>query len=226
MFEILHIIFDTELLFYAALLAISSFLLAEFKMKELNTKLIVCAVLMIIYVICSIILNFVVPWSNAYDVLFLVGGFAISVFVGFAIDTVLRLTKKKSLIIILSFVLALIIGLLAWWIMPKSLCKTDVEKVEKITIFSGHVGKEIQITDEEEITELMEKFSSVKMKVKKISGISMGYMYNVTIETNFGKKEFTVNSKYDIDGKVWLYKVIDGDNGYDYIDNMFQKFYD
>ena len=95
MFDILQIIYDSNLVFYAALLAVSSFLLAEFKVKKLNTKLIVCAVLMIIYVIST----FVVHTFSSYLVCFIFmffGMFSISVFIGFAIDTVFRLFKKKD----------------------------------------------------------------------------------------------------------------------------------
>ena len=133
---------------------------------------------------------------------------------------------KKKIIISICLVLVLVISLFAWFVVPKRLCNFDVSKVQKITIFSGHVGKEIEITDENEIKNLMNNFNSVKMKKSSIEAFAMGYMYRVTIETNFRKKEFIVDSKDHIRGSVFGYSVTEGDDGYDYIDNMFQKFYD
>ena len=94
MFEILKEIFDSDLVFYSAMLAVASFLLAEFKVKKLNTKLILCAIVMIIYVVSS----FCVEAFSSYLVCFIflfAGMISISVFIGVAVDTVFRLIKQK-----------------------------------------------------------------------------------------------------------------------------------
>lgn len=131
---------------------------------------------------------------------------------------------KKKIIIIVSIVLVIIIGLSIWWFVPQKLCNIDEGRVEKITIFSGYTGKEIEITDEDDIKKLTDNFNSVKMKKDSVSFFTMGYMYRITIETDNGKKEFIVDSEYRIRGSVFGYTVTEGDNGYDYIDGMFAQF--
>ena len=132
---------------------------------------------------------------------------------------------KKKIIIIVSVVLVLIIGFLIWWNVPKKLCDIDAQKVEKITIFKTWFQEEIEVTDEKTIAELVEKFNSVKMKHCRYAPNTFGYVYIVTIQTESETQMFTIDVN-GVSGKVLNYLVIEGDTGFYYIDDMFQKFYD
>ncbi len=132
---------------------------------------------------------------------------------------------KKKIIIIVSVVLVLIIGFLIWWNVPKKLCNFDAQKVEKITIFKTWFQEEIEVTDEKTIAELVEKFNSVKMKHCRYAPNTFGYVFNVTVETESETQKFTIDV-IGVSGAILNYQVIDGDTGFYYIDDMFQKFYD
>lgn len=96
MFEIFdEVFFDSDLLIFGLILIVVGFLLSEFAIKKLNTKFVLSAVLVIIYVISSF-------WSNAFSsylvsfISLFVGGAAISLFFGFAVNIIFRLIKKKN----------------------------------------------------------------------------------------------------------------------------------
>ena len=97
MFGIFKVIFDEYIFIFGTIaIAVASFLIAEFAVKRLNTKLIVSAVSMIIYLISSFILASDGAISYLVFIIFLFAGMiSISVFIGFSIDTVFRLIKQK-----------------------------------------------------------------------------------------------------------------------------------
>ena len=97
MFEIFNeVFFESDLVVYAIIVMVMAFLSAFFLVKKLNTNFIVCAVSVLVYIICSFIINaFDSSLLIAIFCLF-IGGFAISVFVGFAIDTIIKLIKKNN----------------------------------------------------------------------------------------------------------------------------------
>ena len=70
-----------------------------------------------------------------------------------------------------------------------------------------------------ELKQLVEKFNTVKMKHCRYAPNTFGYVYIVTIQTESETQKFTI----DVMGvsKTLNYIVIEGDTGFDYIDDMF-----
>ena len=103
MFDILTEMIESDLLIPAIIVFIIAFLISFFKVKKLGTNLIVCAVCVLVYVICSF-LNYsnslyLFSCADSYLLMFIclfVGGFAISTFFGFAINTIIKLIKKNN----------------------------------------------------------------------------------------------------------------------------------
>lgn len=90
-----EVFFESDLTVFGLVLIVVGFFLSEFALKKLNTKLILNAVLIIIYVISS----FLVESGSSYLICFIflfIGGAAVSLFFGVTADIVFRLIKKKN----------------------------------------------------------------------------------------------------------------------------------
>lgn len=70
--------------------------------------------------------------------------------------------KKRRLILILACAAAL--GALAWWNLPAAIKVPKAAEIGEITVFDGGTGKTLHITEEREISQIIESLGTVKLK--------------------------------------------------------------
>lgn len=93
------------------------------------------------------------------------------------------------------------------------------ERIGRIEVFDGHIGKQTIIDDPEAIRYIIENFNAAKMKIDKISLFGMGYNLRTTIYKTNGTvyKKFIVNSHDLIRKDPFLYIVTENPVIYHYL---------
>lgn len=135
--------------------------------------------------------------------------------------------KKKISAIIL--ILAVIVSVCTiCYQMPVDMMNLDAEEVCEIRIFNGNNGQEIQITDRQAITHIIENLGGVQLKRSGLSLGYMGYSFRITIYLSNGKKargwnEFVLNSSDSIRKDPFFYKVVKGNIDYEFISQQFSR---
>ncbi len=78
-----------------------------------------------------------------------------------------------------SLISIILIFLLLAGCTPKEL-KFDIDKATKITIFSGSMGKSVEITDEQQISHITDNFNELTFTKQKSSKSYDGFAYSIT----------------------------------------------
>ncbi len=132
--------------------------------------------------------------------------------------------RKHKLIISIVIIIGIMLIYLLTYI-PHKIVNIDCTEVSKIEIFDGEQGKEITITNNNEIEHIISNLNNIKLQKGKCSIGYMGYRFNITIYKKNGKKykELIINSNDTIRYKGFFYKDNLGNIDYDYLDNLFIK---
>ena len=90
---------------------------------------------------------------------------------------------KKKIIIIVSIVLALVIGFLIWWNVPVTRNGVEFDSVEKVTIIDLATGEEVVLSDADEY-EMILPFPNkcIRLYRRSISFDNLDSGYKVKIE--------------------------------------------
>ncbi len=239
MFDIFkEVFFDSDLLVPAIIVIIVSFLIAEFKVNKSNTKIIVTALSVLVYVICSFVIEFVSSWLVILMCSF-VGGFAISIFIGFAIEIAFRAMMKKRIYISVCIILAvLLVGVSIWWHLPVKRMKVDYDNIKKIVVTDLVTSEEIVVTDKKSKALITGGLQAENLTIKKDGfshgDLNFGYKVEIKLKDDSladmnGWDEFIVNSdnsfrKDPFYYKLYYFKQEDySGNVYRYIHMLFQK---
>ena len=123
---------------------------------------------------------------------------------------------KKGFKIVGIIVLVFIIGVLVWCLVPTRFCNIDAQQVEKIEVFDGSRGVELEISDSEEIAYLVDNWI--------IPLPAGGFKFHVTVYLESGKtEEFTINTEDDAKREIIYYKRAKGNLCYEYLDELAEK---
>lgn len=96
--------------------------------------------------------------------------------------------------------------------------RIDVDKVEKIEIFDGNLGVEVEITKESDVERLMDSWRAVWMKKEKSSEGYIGMGMRTCIYLKNGDVEkFDIRSEDKVEKDGFFYEVVSGSTEYDYI---------
>lgn len=130
--------------------------------------------------------------------------------------------KRKWIIITVPLVLLLMFALTY---IPHKVVSIDPSIVSKITVFDGNTGYEIEITDVNDITKIINNLSEVTFQKGKPSFGYMGYSLRTTIFDTKGKtiKELIINSNDTIRYKGFFYTSVENSIDYDYIEQLVRK---
>ncbi|WP_028609885.1 hypothetical protein [Paenibacillus harenae] len=130
--------------------------------------------------------------------------------------------KRKWIIIAVPLVLLLMFALTY---IPHKVVSIDPSIVSNITVFDGNTGYEMEITDVNDITKIINNLSEVSFQKGKPSFGYMGYSLRITIFDNKGKtiKELIINSNDTIRYKGFFYTSVDNSIDYDYIEHLVRK---
>ena len=92
------------------------------------------------------------------------------------------------------------------------------DRVEKITIFSGTTGEEVEVTDREEINKIVGYVNAMALERDKVSLGYMGYGYHLTF---FGggrkRKDFILNGEENVRKDPYFYHIAGGSELFDYV---------
>lgn len=132
---------------------------------------------------------------------------------------------KKRAAIFASIAVILLVFLVTWFNASIDLINLDPNDVSEIVVFNGNTGKEICITDESQIENIINNLNDIKIKRWKPSVGYMGYSFNMTIYLSDGKKaggwnDFIINSGDTIRKDPFFYTVVEGSIDYDYIGSI------
>lgn len=134
--------------------------------------------------------------------------------------------KKRPLILILACAAAL--GALVWWNLPVGIKVPKAAEIGEITVFDGGTGKTLHITEEREISQVIETLSTVKLKKDKLSVGYMGYSLRLTIYLKNGEEAggwngFIINGEDFVRKAPFFYRAVDGTTGYGYLCTLLGK---
>lgn len=134
--------------------------------------------------------------------------------------------KKRPLILIL--VCAAALGALAWWNLPVGIKVPKAAEIGEITIFDGGTGKTFHITEEREISQIIESLGTVKLKKDKLSVRYTGYSLRLTIYLKNGEEArgwngFIINGEDFVRKAPFFYRAVDGTTGYGYLCTLLGK---
>lgn len=105
---------------------------------------------------------------------------------------------------------------------PKEFYKIDVEDVVKISIFNGHTGDKIEISDRTTINHIISNLNSVTIQRKSWALGHMGYRYRFEIFGDETRLEtYIVNSETIMRKDPYYYDVVDGEIDIEYIASLF-----
>ncbi|MBQ8967976.1 hypothetical protein [Ruminococcus sp.] len=115
------------------------------------------------------------------------------------------------------------VGAGIWSLMPFRMIDVKAEDVESIVIFSGHTGKDVTLTDDKDISGIVECLGDVRLQRSEI-GMRSGYSLKVTVNMkNGGSTEYIINGDTAVSGGFVIYKVTEGKTDYDrlltYVEN-------
>lgn len=92
------------------------------------------------------------------------------------------------------------------------------DRVEKITIFSGTTGEEVEVTDREEIDKIVGYVNAMALERDKVSLGYMGYGYHLTFYGRWGKlKDFILNGEEYVRKDPYFYHIAGGSELFDYV---------
>ena len=107
------------------------------------------------------------------------------------------------------------VGAGIWSLMPFRMIDVKAEDVESIVIFSGHTGRGVTLTDDEDISGAMECLGDVKLQRSEI-GMRSGYSLKVTVNSkNGGSREYIINGDNAVSRGFLIYKVTEGKTDHD-----------
>ena len=131
---------------------------------------------------------------------------------------------KKGFKIVGIIVLVFIIGVLVWCLVPTRFCNIDAQQVEKIEVFDGSRGVELEISDSEEIAYLVDNWNQASASKRIIPLPAGGFKFHVTVYLESGKtEEFTINTEDDAKREIIYYKRAKGNLCYEYLDELAEK---
>ena len=131
---------------------------------------------------------------------------------------------KKGFKIVGIIVLVFIIGVLVWCLVPTRFCNIDAQQVEKIEVFDGSRGVELEISDSEEIAYLVDNWNQASASNRIIPLPAGGFKFHVTVYLESGKtEEFTINTEDDAKREIIYYKRAKGNLCYEYLDELAEK---
>lgn len=134
---------------------------------------------------------------------------------------------KRKIVLTISLVLALTVLGTLWYKMPVKFVSLNPDEVSEIYVFSGTNGKELHITEKDEIAHIINNFSSIKLQKNGISMFLKGYRLNLTIYLKDGSaapgmNDFIINGS-TIRKDPFFYKIAEGDLDYPYIEDLVEK---
>lgn len=131
----------------------------------------------------------------------------------------IKTKNKKRILGVYAIYLAASVLFAVWFNSPVRISRSEPDEIESIEIFNGNTGESAEITDDEEISRIIDNLNSVKVKREKIT-FAMGYSLRITINYKRGFHvwdEFIVNTQSYIRKGVFAYEVSEGQIDYEYL---------
>ncbi|WP_186577720.1 hypothetical protein [Aquibacillus kalidii] len=127
--------------------------------------------------------------------------------------------KRKWIILAIPIVLVLIFILT---FIPHKVVKIDPNNVSKITVFDGNTGNEIEITDNNDISHIINNLNNVTFQKEKLSIGYMGFNFRATIFDSKGNeiKSLIINSSKTIRYRGFFYRSTNIPIDYNYIEKL------
>ncbi len=92
MFDLIDEMFESDMIFWSIIPFVLSLAVSHFAVKKLNTCLLVSAIAVLVYAVCSFVIWMVDSWLVFY-ICFFVACFAVAVLLGFIIGIIIKLIK-------------------------------------------------------------------------------------------------------------------------------------
>lgn len=132
---------------------------------------------------------------------------------------------KMARYTILVFLICLI-GVLIWYGMPVKALDVDPDSVAYISIFDGNQGRQVEVTDADQIRRIVENLDSVTLRRGKPSIGYTGYRFRAEVYTYSGNDvkraaRFIINTAESIRKDPFFYRVEDGKIDFDSIEALF-----
>lgn len=132
---------------------------------------------------------------------------------------------KKRIIALVSVVIILLAGFAVWYHASIDFISLEPDEVLEIVVFNGNTGNTTHITDEEQISHMIENLNEIELKRDKLSVGYSGYSYKMTIYLQDGNEadgwnNFVINSESTIRKDPFFYTVSEGKIDYDYIESI------
>lgn len=134
---------------------------------------------------------------------------------------------KRKIVLTITLILALAALGILWYKMPVKLTSLNPDEVSEIYVFSGTNGKELHITEKDEIAHIINNFNTIRLQKNGISMFLKGYRLNLTIYLKDGKaapgmNDFIINGS-TIRKDPFFYKIVEGNLDYPYIEDLVEK---
>ena len=143
------------------------------------------------------------------------------------IKSVLNYKKPAFWMIVIAIMACVVVSVCFMTNPAQKIFLKDVEpeELQRIIVFDGNTGQEFVITDEDELTVIVENIQSISVKREKLSLGYSGYRFHMTFVDTTGETitEFILNSEGLIRKDPFFY-TSEGGFCYDYIDELERKY--
>lgn len=114
---------------------------------------------------------------------------------------------------------------LVWCLVPTRFCNIDAQQVEKIEVFDGSRGVELEISDSEEIAYLVDNWNQASASKRIIPLPAGGFKFHVTVYLESGKtgRIHELIQEDDAKREIIYYKRAKGNLCYEYLDDWQRK---
>lgn len=105
---------------------------------------------------------------------------------------------------------------------PQKLIKVDAKDVVKIEMTNGHTGQHVEITNREQISQLLTSLSKLTIQKEQSAKDLKGYHYSLKLYTEKGKgQQFTMTEPNTIIYNKALYKIKGSSIDVAYLERLF-----
>ena len=127
--------------------------------------------------------------------------------------------KRKRILTAVLCLTAILVAALVWWNVPTPATNIEASKISKIKIFDGNTGKEVTITDTNDIEHIITNLNAISLKKYRVSLGYLGYSFKTTIYKTDGSvyRELIINSNSVIRKDPFFFRDITESIDYDYI---------
>ncbi len=137
--------------------------------------------------------------------------------------------KKKKILCTILIAVIVVAGIgLIWYNSSVDMLNLDVEKVATIKIQNGNTGEMLEITNQEDISYLIEQWNNTELSCQKLSFGYVGYSLCITILDGNGNKlsgmnDFYINSDEVMRKDPFFYDLGSGNLNHNYIQELFEE---